>query len=128
MIRGHKDHFLSRVRERGYVLSQVQACVVRAEGDIWTVDDNHPAYPRAKPGVAKRAANFVVAAAGHIASGARRATDEQVAARFAICQGCEQFDGKGCARCGCAITPERKIVSKLSWAEQECPVGKWGAV
>jgi len=55
-----------------------------------------------------------------------RATEEQVAERFAICQQCEHFDGKACRKCGCPVVRERKFVSKLSWANESCPVGKWG--
>jgi hypothetical protein len=100
-------------------------------GEQITVDETHPAYPRAaKPGVSliTKARNFAASAAKHVASGMPQATEEQVAARFAICQGCEHFDGKACRKCGCPVVRERKFLSKLSWAGESCPVGKWGPV
>jgi hypothetical protein len=75
-----------------------------------------------------KAANFAASAARHVAAGMPRATDEQVAARFAICQTCEHFDGKACKKCGCHVVRKRQFVSKLSWAGESCPVGKWGPV
>jgi len=49
-----KSSFLvSRCRERGYTLDEVMPCVVAQDGDQWTIDVDHPAYPRtAKPGYA----------------------------------------------------------------------------
>ena len=80
----------------------------------------------AGPSLLQKAANFAAAATKHIAAGAPMATEEQVAARFAICQGCEHFDGKACRKCGCPVVRERQFVSKLSWSGESCPVGKWG--
>jgi hypothetical protein len=76
----------------------------------------------------KKARNFAASAARHVAAGMPQATDEQVAARFAICQTCEHFDGKACGKCGCPVVREKKFLSKLSWANESCPVGKWGPV
>lgn len=45
MITGHKYFFLERCRERGYSLAAVSPCIVRQDGDMWTVDERHPAYP-----------------------------------------------------------------------------------
>lgn len=72
------------------------------------------------------AANFAASAVKHIASGAPRCAQSQIDARFAICQQCEHFDGRACGKCGCPVVRERQFVSKLSWADQSCPVGKWG--
>lgn len=76
----------------------------------------------------QKAANFATSAAKHIAAGAPRCTQEQVDARFAICQGCQFFDGRACTKCGCPVVRERQFVSKLSWANEKCPAGKWGPV
>jgi hypothetical protein len=129
VIAGSRNHFLERCRERGYALDEVRPCIVSEDGDTITVDESHPAYPRAKAGppLITKAANFAVSTAKHLAAGMPRATDEQVAARFAICQGCEHFDGRACRKCGCPIVRERQFVSKLSWANEKCPVGKWGS-
>jgi hypothetical protein len=44
-------HLEARCRERGYTLDEVMACVVAQDGDQWTIDVDHPAYPRhVKPG------------------------------------------------------------------------------
>ncbi len=129
MITGHRSSFEARCRQRGYTLDEARPCIVSEDGDRITVDETHPSYPRApKPGVSlvQKAANFAAATAKHIAAGAPRCTQEQIDARFAICQGCEHFDGKACKKCGCPVVREKKFVSKLSWADQSCPVGKWG--
>jgi hypothetical protein len=72
--------------------------------------------------------NFAASAARHIAAGAPQASEEEVARRFAICEGCEHYDGKACRKCGCPVVREKKFLSKLSWANESCPVGKWGPV
>ena len=51
MISCHRAHLEARCRERGYTLADVMPCVVAQDGDQWTIDVDHPAYPRhAKPG------------------------------------------------------------------------------
>lgn len=87
-----------------------------------------PAYPGdTKQGVSllAKAKNFASSAARHIAAGAPQSSEEEVARRFAICEGCEHFDGKACRQCGCPVVREKKFLSKLSWANEKCPVGKW---
>ena len=51
MIRCRVSHLESRCRERGYTLDEVRACIVSEDGDRITVDETHPAYPQAKPGL-----------------------------------------------------------------------------
>ena len=128
MITGRRSSFEARCRQRGYTLEQVRPCIISEDGDMITVDETHPAYPRPKPGpsLAAKAANFATAAAKHIAAGAPMASEDEVARRFAICQQCEHYDGKSCRKCGCPVVRERAYLSKLSWADQACPVGKWG--
>jgi hypothetical protein len=128
MIRCRLHHLEARCQSRGYTLDEVRPCIVSQDGDTITVDETHPAYPRARPGVSiiTKAANFATSAAKHIAAGMPRATDEQVAERFAICQGCEFLSGGACSKCGCPVVRESRFVSKLSWANEKCPVGKWG--
>ena len=48
MITGHRTFLEDRARERGYTMEQVMPCVVSQDGDEWTVDETHPAYPRIK--------------------------------------------------------------------------------
>ena len=51
MIRCHWRHLEARCRERGYTLDEVRPCIVAEDGDAITVDETHPAYPRARPGL-----------------------------------------------------------------------------
>ena len=51
MIAGKRAFFEARCRQRGYTLDEVRPCIVSEEGDRLVVDETHPAYPRAKPGL-----------------------------------------------------------------------------
>jgi len=99
-------------------------------GDAVVVSDTVVASDTAiaPPSLLTKAANFATSAAKHIAAGAPRCTKEQVDARFAVCQGCEHYDGKACRLCGCPVVREQAYISKLSWANEKCPAGKWGPV
>jgi len=47
----HRSYLEERCVERGYTLEEVMSCVVSQDGDQWTIDTEHAAYPRhAKPG------------------------------------------------------------------------------
>ena len=46
MIACHRSNLEARCTERGYTLDEVLPCVVSQDGDEWTVDVEHPAYPR----------------------------------------------------------------------------------
>ena len=47
----HRLFLESRCFERGYTIDEVMPCVVAQDGDAWTIDTNHPAYPKhPKPG------------------------------------------------------------------------------
>lgn len=46
MITCHRKYLADRCRERHYTLDEVMACVVSKDGDQWTIDVDHPAYPR----------------------------------------------------------------------------------
>ena len=81
--------------------------------------------PAKAPSLVQKAANFAASAARHVAAGMPQASEEEVARRFAICEGCEHFDGKACRQCGCPVVREKQFISKLSWANEKCPVGKW---
>lgn len=48
MISCHRKFLAARCIQRGYTLAEVMPCVVAQDGDEWTVDENHPAYPRAE--------------------------------------------------------------------------------
>lgn len=51
MIRCRLPHLEARCRQRGYTIDQVRSCIVSQDGDTITVDETHPAYPRAKTGL-----------------------------------------------------------------------------
>lgn len=51
MIVCHRHHLEQRASERGYSWEQVQRCIVSQDGDTITVDETHPAYPHARPGL-----------------------------------------------------------------------------
>jgi len=78
------------------------------------------------PSLLKKAVNFATAAAKHMKAGMPRASAAELERRFAICQGCEFYDGTACTKCGCPVVREKKYLSKLAWADSECPAGKWG--
>jgi hypothetical protein len=82
--------------------------------------------PASSPAFIAKAANFAKAAVKHVAAGAPMASEDEIARRHAICASCEFFTGTACAKCGCAVIREKQYLSKLSWADQSCPVGKWG--
>ena len=46
MITANKNALMQRCNQRGYTLEEVMACVVKQEGDIWTIDETHPSYPK----------------------------------------------------------------------------------
>jgi hypothetical protein len=46
MITTHRSNVEARCTERGYTLDEVLPCVVSQDGDEWTIDVDHPAYPR----------------------------------------------------------------------------------
>ena len=140
MITTHRSHLEARCTERGYTLEEVMPCVITQDGDEWTIDVDHSAYPRvsrlpepvaeemparAAPGFLTKVKNFATAAAGHVAAGMPMASDAEIVRRHDICLGCEHLQNDACNLCGCPVARVRGYVSKLSWADSECPAGKW---
>ena len=78
------------------------------------------------PSFIEKVKNFASATVSHVAAGMPMASDEEVIRRHDICLGCEFLQDDACAKCGCPVSRVRGYISKLSWADQECPVGKWG--
>lgn len=87
-----------------------------------------PMPARSAPGFLTKLKNFATAAAGHVAAGMPMASDEEIIRRHDICLGCEHLVDSACTQCGCPVSRVAGYVSKLSWADQECPIGKWGKV
>jgi len=74
----------------------------------------------------QKAINLGQAVIQHVAAGMPTVTDEQHAARMAVCQGtpglapkCDHLQGTSCNLCSCYITLKAKM------AMQKCPAGKW---
>jgi hypothetical protein len=74
----------------------------------------------------EKAKNFAAATVQHVAAGMPMASDEEIVRRHDICLTCEHLQDGACNLCGCPVSRVAGYVSKLSWADQECPAGKWG--
>lgn len=46
MITCHRFNLESKAKHRGYALAEVMSCVVAQDGDQWTIDIDHPSYPK----------------------------------------------------------------------------------
>jgi len=116
-------------------------CVVAQDGDNWVVDVDSEFYPKRpkvgfepQPDLARTDApsflikvkNFAAATVQHVAAGMPICDDSEIMRRHDICLQCEHFKDNACSLCGCPLSRVAGYVSKLSWADQECPVGKWG--
>jgi hypothetical protein len=147
MITCHRSNLEARCTERGYTLEEVIPCVVSQDGDEWTIDVDHPAYPRVAkagyepqpsdapdlsrtdaPSFLTKVKNFASAAVSHVAAGMPMCDDAEIIRRHDICLTCEHLKDNACNLCGCPVARAAGYVSKLSWADQECPAGKWGAI
>ncbi len=81
MITGPRKQFEYIAASRGYTLDDVRGCIVSEDGDVITVDETHPAYPRPRPGLGD------MVAAGLSAVGI---TPERVSAVIGGPCGCEE--------------------------------------
>jgi hypothetical protein len=97
-------------------------------------DGNTPVFPCQKSlhrtsdqvSFIQKLSNFAKATVGHLKEGMPMCSDEQIIKRHDICLSCEFFKDDTCSKCGCPLMRNKQFVSKLAWADQECPVGKWG--
>jgi hypothetical protein len=104
--------------------------VVRSCGGL----SHRPTEPQQAPELARHDApsflekvkNFASAAVSHVAAGMPMCSDEEIIRRHDICLTCEHLQNDACNLCGCPVARVAGYVSKLSWADQECPAGKWG--
>ena len=80
------------------------------------------------PSLSKRFKNFTVSAIKHIAKGMPTCTQEEIDERLEICKGCKWFNGESCRKCGCVCNNNKKFLNKLAWADQKCPLDKWGKI
>lgn len=130
MIRQCSQQWLDRrCREAGKSPGECNGCIVEVRNDgVLIVDENHADYPLAAVSLLQKAKNFASSVAAHVSLGMPKATQEQIDQRFEICKSCSFFDGKACMKCGCPIVRERTFISKLGWANEKCPEGKWGPI
>ena len=80
------------------------------------------------PSLPKKLKNFALSAIKHAVNGMPTCTQEEINERLEICKGCKWFRGGRCAKCGCACGNNKKFLNKLAWADQKCPIGKWGRI
>lgn len=71
----------------------------------------------APPGLIRAAANFLSAAARHVAHGMPTVSDDEKARRLAICGACDHFEPEKshCKICSCWMD------MKASWEDMQCP-------
>lgn len=75
-----------------------------------------------------RIKTFLKSLAFHVLAGFPKCNQQQIEARFQICQSCDDFYNRSdstCMACGCNVNRKKVFLNKLAWADQECPVGKW---
>ena len=58
----------------------------------------------------------------------KQCSQEQIDNRLAICQTCEFYQNNSCLKCGCTLNRDKNYMNKLLWADQRCPVDKWGPI
>jgi hypothetical protein len=143
MIQCRVSDLIDRATSRGYTIQEVWPCVTSRSGGAVVVDETHPAYPRTPkaghqpaqppdlartdaPSFLEKVRNFASAAVSHVAAGMPMCSDEEIIRRHDICLTCEHLQNDACNLCGCPVARAAGYVSKLSWADQECPAGKWG--
>lgn len=66
----------------------------------------------------------------HVYKGFPKSSRSQINTRYNICINCEHFNQQlsQCGICGCNINNKKTFLNKLAWADQECPINKWGKV
>lgn len=69
--------------------------------------------------------NFGKAVVNHAVKGFPTCTEEQIITRHDICKSCEFMRDNTCTKCGCPLIRNKVYVSKLAWADESCPIGKW---
>lgn len=98
------------------VVGLIRECGFSPAPDLTRIDS---------PSFLTKVKNFASATVQHVAAGMPMASDEEIIRRHDICLGCEHMQNDACNLCGCPVSRVAGYVSKLSWADQECPAGKW---
>lgn len=58
LIETHKNFFLERCFERHYSIEEVSECIVSKNGEMWTIDTEHPKYPKYTKNIEKIVQNM----------------------------------------------------------------------
>lgn len=71
---------------------------------------------------------FIKSLLFHVWAGFPKCTQNQINYRFNICLDCDMYDSQNsqCLVCGCNLSRKKIFMNKLAWADQECPLSKWG--
>lgn len=66
----------------------------------------------------------------HVYAGFPKSTQTQILDRFYICHQCEMYESnlQQCLMCGCNVNKKKIFMNKLAWADQKCPLDKWGKI
>jgi hypothetical protein len=66
----------------------------------------------------------------HVWAGFPKSTQAQIDYRFDICNNCDMYDrlNSQCLACGCNLSRKKIFLNKLAWADQHCPLDKWGPI
>lgn len=64
----------------------------------------------------------------HVWAGFPKSTQQQINERYNICLACDMYNAKDstCMMCGCNVNQKKIFMNKLAWADQSCPLQKWG--
>jgi hypothetical protein len=71
---------------------------------------------------------FLYALYWHIYRGLPKTNRIDLLYRYQICKQCNSFENYTCLECGCNVNDKSIFLNKLAWADQECPLGKWGKI
>jgi hypothetical protein len=69
--------------------------------------------------------NFTSSLYGHIKNNLELCPDKVIEERYQTCKACEFFENSTCSKCGCPLYRDRIYISKLAWANEQCPINKW---
>lgn len=122
-----------RCSRSGCSLPDYTIPIRKSTGDLWPIEMIHrPCRAIASADVAvplyRLWWNFAWAWVQHAQHGFPVTPEHARAQRLAICKGCEFYVNEKCKKCGCGVKNKAAWLDKLGWADQRCPVGKWGPV
>lgn len=74
---------------------------------------------------AKKIKHFTESLYGHLQNNLELCPDSVIHERYEICKTCDFFENSTCSKCGCPLYRDRAYISKLAWANEQCPINKW---